>query len=878
MKHLLLLLGIALCLSVSCDHKTSDHLLDEGVSLELAQFRAAHYSDPHYDLSFDLPEDPTLPVEATISLAFSTPRPVPVILDWTGDAPKELTINGQPAPFNLINQHIVIPKRFVLPGTNRISAQFTAGDTSLNRRDEFLYTLLVPDRARTLFPCFDQPDLKGRFTLTLTVPDNWQAIGNGSVETSSGSSPESPANPATPPANPATRTIRFTETDPIPTYLFSFVAGRFERITRSLDGRSVSLFHRETDPAKIAQCDTILDEVFHSLRWMEQYTGVPYPFEKYDLVILPGFQYGGMEHTGATLYNDSRMFVEPNATTTELLGRSSLIAHETAHMWFGDYVTMRWFDDVWNKEVFANWFAARIVEPMYPAVNHRLNFILSYFPPAYSEDRTAGAMPIRQHLPNLRDAGLIYSNIVYNKSPIVMDMLVRRVGEEAFRDAVREYLHAFAYGNATWDDLVGILDRRSDDDLRAWSDTWVKQRGMPTITLRRDGGKEGTEEVEALQSDPWGRADVVWQQDVASLEFDGHLIPNSDGRAYGYFTMDGSTVDWALANLGLVEDEVVRLVLTMNLYEGLLNRAVDPARFLDCITSALRQERNIHIYNRMLSCAEQCVHLFLRDLAVDIPALNPTSVLAPAPAIDAANTSAAARTPSRTVTAALALERFEIALLSLADSAPTAFGVPALRAFCRVATTPQNIATLHNIWADPTQAARYSLSERDLTDISFELAIRLPEEAPRIIATQLGRISNPDRRAEYEFVSQAVAPTQSDRDAFFESLLLAENRAVEPWTIAALRLLNHPARQHEALKYIRPGLDALAEIQRTGDIFLPSNWCSALLAGHTSPEALAAVEKFLVDNPDYPELLASKILIHADHLYRAGTNPSAPAL
>ena len=115
-----------------------------------------------------------------------------------------------------------------------------------------------------------------------------------------------------------------------------------------------------------------------------------------------------MEHAGATLYADRTMFLEPNATKDDFMSRSMLIAHETAHMWFGDYVTMKWFDDVWTKEVFANYFASRIVEPLYPDVNHRLNFIRDYIPASYSEDRTAGANPIKQDLDNLRNAGFVY--------------------------------------------------------------------------------------------------------------------------------------------------------------------------------------------------------------------------------------------------------------------------------------------------------------------------------------------------------------------------------------------------------------------------------------------------------------------------------------
>jgi hypothetical protein len=126
------------------------------------------------------------------------------------------------------------------------------------------------------------------------------------------------------------------------------VAGELTREVYSRNGRDISIYHRETDPKKIAQCPAIADEVFDALEWQEDFTGIPYPFAKYDVIILPGFQYGGMEHTGATLYTDRRMFLDEHPTLNERLSRSALIAHETSHMWFGDYVTMKWFDDEGN--------------------------------------------------------------------------------------------------------------------------------------------------------------------------------------------------------------------------------------------------------------------------------------------------------------------------------------------------------------------------------------------------------------------------------------------------------------------------------------------------------------------------------------------------
>jgi len=179
------------------------------------------------------------------------------------------------------------------------------------------------------------------------------------------------------------------------------------------------------------------------------------------------------------------------ATQNQLLDRATTIAHETAHMWFGDLVTMRWFNDVWMKEVFANFMADKIVNPSFPSVNHELRFLLGHYPSAYGTDRTAGTNAIRQVLDNLDQAGQMYGPIIYDKAPIVMRQLEMIMGAGAFRDGLRDYLKTYQFGNATWLDLVRTLDTRTPRDLAAWSRAWVEERGRPSIVTRVRTGADG---------------------------------------------------------------------------------------------------------------------------------------------------------------------------------------------------------------------------------------------------------------------------------------------------------------------------------------------------------------------------------------------------
>jgi aminopeptidase N len=431
------------CRSGNTVPSASDHP-GAGIPIELATERSASIRDVRYDLSFSVPEAVAQPISGRVNVQFNLDDAShPVVLDFEpgASAITSVSIHNRPIAVDVVNGHIVIAKEFVAPGQNSVEVAFRAGDASLNRNPEFMYALFVPARAHLAFPCFDQPDLKARYTLSLEVPAAWQSVANG-AET--GREPHGDR-----------LTLHYAETKPIPTYLFTFATGKFQVEAAERNGRTFHMYHRETDPQKVQRTrDAIFDLHSKALAWLEDYTQIPYPFGKFDFVLIPSFQFGGMEHPGAIYYNASSIMLEESATENQMLNRASTISHETSHMWFGDLVTMRWFNDVWMKEVFANFMAAKIVNPSFPNVNHELRFLLSNYPTAYGVDRTEGTHPIRQELENLNAAGQMYGAIIYQKAPIVMRQLELMLGPEKFRDGLREYLKEFQYGNATWLDLV----------------------------------------------------------------------------------------------------------------------------------------------------------------------------------------------------------------------------------------------------------------------------------------------------------------------------------------------------------------------------------------------------------------------------------------
>ncbi len=847
-------------MTLSACARSRDDLTVSGVSQALARARADQLADVRYDLAFTIPADVAQPVTGLARIAFHLASTHdPVVLDFVNPAAqlREVRVAGQPVAPRMTAEHLELPVRALVAGDNVVEVAFTAGDGPLHRNPEFLYTLFVPDRARFAFPCFDQPDLKARVTLALTVPQGWVAVANGAEAAGAADDAEGAEEGA------RSTTSRFAETKPIPTYLIAFAAGRFQVETAERDGRRLRMFHRETDAARVARNrDAVFDLEAAALRWLEAYTGIPYPFDKFDLVAVPAFQYSGMEHPGAVLYRASSLFLEPTATQAELLGRASLIAHETAHMWFGDLVTMRWFDDVWMKEVFANFMAAKIVNPSFPALNHDLRFLLTHYPSAYAVDRTAGANPIRQPLDNLNEAGSLYGAIIYQKAPIVMRQLERRVGDSAFRDGLREYLHRHAFGNASWPDLIELLDVRTPDDLAAWSHMWVEEPGRPTIATRftlRDAGTIAG--LRFAQDDPAGQ-NRLWPQllhatlgggttaaafgialDSGTVDVPGaagrpapdFVLANGDGVAYGDFVPDDRSFAWLSEHLPGIRDELVRGVAWLTLWDAVLDGRLPPERLLGLAQRTLPAES-----------AELNAQRMLADLAALYWRYLP---------------------PGRRDSVAPDVERTLWDGLQAAGT--TSLKSAYFRAYRSVALTPGAVKRLERIWNERERVSGLPLAERDYTALALELAVR---EVPRwreILETQLARITNPERKAQFAFVMPALSADTAARDAFFESLRDPANRSHEPWVLEAVSYLHHPLRAARAERYIRPSLELLEEIQRTGDIFFPLSWLNATLDGHNTPSAAGIVRGFLAAHPDYPPRLRGKILQAADELDRS---------
>jgi aminopeptidase N len=859
--------------------------LDEGVPRELARHRAATISELRYDVALEIPAERTEPISgrSTVTFLWDDPAGEPIVLDFREpeERVREVRVNGEPARWEAVADHIVLPTAGVESGEVVVELEYTAGDEALNRSDEFLYTLFVPDRARFSIPVFDQPDLKARVGWDLTIPANWVAVANGPGR-------ETPAFPEDLAGKgihreltervdaEGTRRWRFIQSRPIPTYLMAFAAGRF-RMEQARRGKFImTMYHRETDQEAVDRNrDAIFDLHGTALDWLEAYTDIEYPFQKLDFVLLPPFQYGGMEHTGSIFYRQSSLMLDESATQGNYLGRASLIAHEVAHMWFGDLVTMQWFDDVWTKEVFANFMAAKIVEPSFPEVDHGLRFLTAHHPAAYGVDRTPGANAIRQPLENLDQAGTLYGAIIYQKAPIVMAKLERTVGEEGLRDGLRVYLERYAYGNATWPDLIAILDERSERDLTTWSQVWVEEPGRPSILLSWEaeaGGPESGRDARVgaessaesrltlRQEDPWGRG-RVWPQEVevlypagdgalgrvaAALEEDEvrlpamegepeWLLPMASGLEYGLFELPDRQLNGLLASVHTLPEPLHRGAAWILLQDAMLEGQLRPERLLASALEGLEREENEILLNRLMGLVGGVYWRLLTDDAR----------LATAPEVESAFSRGMEGAASSTLRASY------------------------FRAWTRVATTPSAIDRMRRIWAGEETVPGVPLSESQEIGLAEALALRDVPDAEEILEAQAARIENPDRLERFTFVRPSLSSDPRVRETFFASLAEDGNRDREPWVLAGLGNLQHPLRREHGASMVPAGLELVEELQATGDIFFPGRWLDTLLGNHNDPAVWGEVETFLRERPEYPPRLRGKVLQAGDGVRRA---------
>ena len=818
---------------------------EEGVSRELARQRAATISEVRYGVSLAIePGETRLWGRAEIRFRLASAS-ADLVIDFrdldangkitTGTVAK-IAANGQ-----LVEDarraagHLTLPARHFRAGENAIEIEFETGAAPAGRPlirykdaddgSEYLYTLFVPMDASLAFPCFDQPDLKGRFTFEATVPADWIVAANTREQTID--------------RRGETAVWRFAETQPISTYLFAFAAGPFRVVEEAADATPPMRFLVRASKQERAKRE--LPEVAAltraGMKHFVDFFGHAFPFAKYDQVLLPGFAYGGMEHAGATFLREDAILFRTTPTRSDKLGRAALVLHELAHQWFGDLVTMRWFDDLWLKEGFANYMAYHALAAINDPAEMWKRFYQSHKPTAYGIDSTPGTTPIYQEVRNLKDAKSAYGAIVYQKAPSLLHALSFLIGEEKFREGVRMFLREHAYANAEWSDLIRAFERASGQKLTAWANAWVRRRGMPQIDVAWSCDGQGRIARLSLRQRDVQNEGRVWPirtrlllayddaepvRLTAQLQGAELLVPQAVGKAcpawvfandgdfgYGRFMLDARSREAVLGRIGGVRDPFLRTMLWGALWDAVREAELSPSDYLAAALRSLPAETDEELAQSILDRAGRAYQRYLSDAQRErfAPQLE-----------------------------ALCAERMR-------QAPELGMRITWFRAFRAIATTADARARLREMLAGRLTVPGMELQSLDRWRLVAALLALQDPEAEALLAAERRRDPGDDGRKQ-AYIAEAARADAATKQRYFDDY--TKNRAVpEDWIEGSLGSFNALSQAALTLPYLRPALDALPQVKRERKIFFVLAWLNAFLGGQRSAEALARTQEFL---------------------------------
>jgi aminopeptidase N len=833
-------------------------LLDPGISRELADARAATLSDIRYAIRLDLTKRDAASGSVRINFRRRA-KAGDLIVDFRGMDLADVRVNGR--SMNRVvrrNGHFIVQEDFLAGGVNRIDATFTtpiaASGASIIRFDDksdgatYLYTLLVPSDANLLFPCFDQPNLKARITWSFRAPAAWTMLANARVLSRA--------------ADGDAQVWRFAQTEPIPTYLAAFAAGPWATWPSAPQGeRPITLYARASRQKEV-DADTIIASNRDAAKWLASWFNVPFPFGKLDALLAPAFPFGGMEHVGEIFYNENSFIFREPPTPPQLLSRDSTIYHEVSHQWFGDFVTMQWFDDLWLKEGFATYMGARVQDALKPQSEAWKTFYLREKPIAYAADSTSGTNSVWQPLANLDQAKSNYGPIVYNKAPSIIKQLAFLVGDEKFRAGLHRFLAKHAYANATWRDLLSSID--ASGALKSFGEQYILRAGMARVETDLDladgkirGLKLTQRPVRALPNDPGGwwpmkvqvrlgytnRPDVVLAAhfragEAVVVEAQGLPAPdyvwaNDGDYGYGLFLPDDRSAHWIAANVGGVKDGLLRAMLWGALWDLVRETRLTPARFVDLAIDALSRELDEQISIFILSRATTALVRYLSD--ADAQRLYP---------------------------------RWETLLAVRAQDPALGYGFrkDALDAFVATARTPDGRKRLRDYLSGAVLFDGGPVKQLTHWNIAQRLLALGEPDGPALVAAEAMRDTTPES-GRSAFVVGAAAPSPDVKRAYFERYF-NDASLNEEWVSASLAGFNAVDQAALSFPYLREALDRLPWIQEHRRIFFLPGWVNAFIGGQHSQAALDVVDRYLADNPKLGVDLRRKVLEARDELER----------
>ncbi|MGW4805127.1 aminopeptidase N [Kitasatospora sp. NPDC004272] len=600
---------------------------------EEARTRAALLAVDAYEIELDLSsarEGGTF--RSTTVVRFTSTEPgASTFIDLVAPAVTEIVLNGRALPLeNFADSRIALPG---LAAENELrvvaDCAYTNTGEGLHRfvdpadGETYLYTQFeVPD-ARRVFANFEQPDLKAAFAFTVTAPAGWVVVSNSPT-------PE-------PTGDGDTRVWTFEPTPRMSTYITALIAGPYVGVFDSYDNGAQHVpFGVYCRPSlrEFLDADAIFAVTRQGFDYFQEKFDFPYPFAKYDQLFVPEFNAGAMENAGAVTFRDQYVF-RSKVTDASYEARAATILHELAHMWFGDLVTMEWWNDLWLNESFAT-FAEVVCQAESPASQwpHSWTTFANQMKTwAYRQDQLPSTHPIMAEINDLEDVQVNFDGITYAKGASVLKQLVAYVGQDAFFQGVRAYFKRHAWGNTRLADLLGALEEASGRDLRTWSTAWLETAGInvlrPELSVAADGTVESfavLQEAPALPAGARGEAVLrphriavglyelvdgkLVRTDRIELDVDGErtavpqltgrprpavLLLNDDDLSYAKVRLDADSLAVVTAHLGDFADSLPRALCWASAWDMTRDGELATRDYLALALSGLQRESDIGV-------------------------------------------------------------------------------------------------------------------------------------------------------------------------------------------------------------------------------------------------------------------------------------------
>ncbi|HYT40620.1 MAG TPA: aminopeptidase N [Acidimicrobiia bacterium] len=606
--------------------------------------RARLLDDLHYDVTLDLTGEETFRSETRLRCR-STGSGAETFLDLTAVRVVSATVNGAPVAADAFDPGAGRLRIGGLAAENEIVVvaehAYEHTGVGLHRFVDpvdgavYLHTQFEPFDAHRVFPCFDQPDLKATFCFEVEAPAGWEVVSNGAVTAR--------------PADGGAGRWRFAPTEKMSTYITALVAGPYHCVQRrhfpggsgaSPDERSIDLgLHCRQSMAQYLDADEIFDVTAAGFDFFEEAFGQPYAFGKYDQLFVPEFNFGAMENAGCVTFSERHIF-RSKVTEAEREGRADTILHEMAHMWFGDLVTMRWWDDLWLNESFATYASyLGLVE----ATRFRsawTSFASAWKTWAYRQDQLPSTHPIVADAPDIETMKTNFDGITYAKGASVLRQLVAWVGQKEFLDGVRAYFARHAWGNTDLADFLAALEEASGRPLGDWSRQWLETTGVNTMRAAFDIADAGggptfstfAIEQEAAPDHPTLRSHRVAvglydydgsrrlrRRTRVELDVEGHrtavgelagvavpdlVLLNDGDLAYTKIRLDARSLATVTESLGTLDDSLARGLCWSAAWDMLRDAELPARRYLDLVLANLAGEDQIAVVAGLLRNAE----------------------------------------------------------------------------------------------------------------------------------------------------------------------------------------------------------------------------------------------------------------------------------